>query len=150
MNAYRGRVLSLSADVRAAPGLAYPIIDVLPRGENLTLVNYMKTDDSFWWHVIYGRNPSQPRYGYISTIDVMVVVERKGAPYMLGAKPWYQSTGVWGSIMVLAAPVGALLGYKIAPEDVQQMVSIVTAGIELVGGALALIGRIRATKVIKA
>lgn len=70
-------------------------------------------------------------------------------------KPWWQSVGVWGSVVTIMASVAGLLGYSITPEDQLVIVSglnkaamIVTETVAFVGGLAALWGRIRASKLI--
>jgi len=68
-------------------------------------------------------------------------------------KPWWQSSGIWGSLVVVLAAGAGLVGYTIAPEDQAQIVTAATKTVELatqatalVGGLVSLFGRIRATK----
>jgi 4-amino-4-deoxy-L-arabinose transferase-like glycosyltransferase len=61
-------------------------------------------------------------------------------------KPWYASTGVWGAAVTLGGSLLALMKVQLDPQlldDVRQWVlSLVT----LIGGGVALWGRIRATR----
>lgn len=59
-------------------------------------------------------------------------------------KPWYQSKGVWGSVMVMASSLAAYLGYDIGGPDANA--EAITA---LVGGVLAFYGRVKAVKKLK-
>lgn len=62
-------------------------------------------------------------------------------------KSWTRSTGVWGAIVALAAPVVSYTcNVTITPDDMVQTVNLVTGAVEVVSGAVALWGRIRATK----
>ena len=68
-------------------------------------------------------------------------------------KPWWQSAGVWGSLIAVAAGGAAMLGYTISPDDQAQLVTAATRSVELgtaaaslFGGLVGLWGRIRATK----
>jgi len=70
-------------------------------------------------------------------------------------KPWWQSTGVWGSLVAIVASGAGMLGYSVGPADqaaivsgVEQAVHLVTDAVALVGAGVALWGRIRATKAI--
>ncbi len=64
-------------------------------------------------------------------------------------KSWYQSTGVWGGIIAVAAPIiASIFHVTISSEDTLQIVNILTAAADLVGGALAIYGRVRATRQI--
>ena len=67
---------------------------------------------------------------------------------MTPSKPWYASAGVWGALVTLAGSVLALLKVELDPallEDVRQWVLQLAT---LVGGAVALWGRIRASRKI--
>lgn len=65
-------------------------------------------------------------------------------------KPWYQSKAVWGGIAAAIAGLLGLLGYTVAPEFVDSAASIGVAIASLVGGALAIFGRVKATsKLVK-
>lgn len=68
-------------------------------------------------------------------------------------KPWWQSAGIWGSLIAVAAGGAGMLGYTISPDDQAQLVTAATKGVELgtaavglLGGLVSLWGRIRATK----
>lgn len=73
----------------------------------------------------------------------------KGASLMNGTKSWKDSLGVWGSIIAIGAPtIGATLGYTVTADDVRQGIEFASTAITIGGGLLALIGRIKATKII--
>ena len=56
------------------------------------------------------------------------------------------SRGVWGGgIAVLAGAVG-FLGYTISAADQRSIIDLIENAAALIGGALAIYGRIRATK----
>lgn len=60
-------------------------------------------------------------------------------------KMWYQSKAIWGSIVAVVATVIALFGYTIPQEQTTELImQIVT----VIGGLLALYGRIVASKSI--
>ena len=61
------------------------------------------------------------------------------------SKPWYASTAVWGGVLAALSPLIALAGYQI---DAGQAADLLAALGSLVGGALAVYGRVRATAVI--
>lgn len=68
-------------------------------------------------------------------------------------KTWWQSAGIWGSLVVVLSAGAGLVGYTIAPEDQAHLVTVATKTAELatqatslVGGLVALWGRVRATK----
>ena len=58
----------------------------------------------------------------------------------------FASKGVWGGLVALAAGLLAMSGYTISPADQVQLVNLVAGIISAIGGILAIIGRIRATK----
>jgi hypothetical protein len=68
---------------------------------------------------------------------------------MEGTKKWYESAGVWGGILAVAAPlVGGFFGLTIEQADVSEAaiaLGLVGAGI---GGLVAVGGRIAARKQI--
>jgi hypothetical protein len=62
-------------------------------------------------------------------------------------KSWTRSTGVWGAGVALAAPiVSYACNVTITPDDMTQAVNIISGVVEAAGAAVALWGRIRATK----
>jgi 4-amino-4-deoxy-L-arabinose transferase-like glycosyltransferase len=65
-------------------------------------------------------------------------------------KPWYASSGVWGAIVTLVSSVLALLKFEVDPQLLEDVREWVLALATLVGGAVALWGRVRATRRIGA
>ena len=70
-------------------------------------------------------------------------------------KRWWESSAIWGGVASAIAGAAGLLGYTVSAEDAQalassasQVVQLVTSVGALGGGVLAIIGRIRASKVI--
>ncbi len=65
-------------------------------------------------------------------------------------KPWYASTTIWGSVIAIAAPLVAVLFKHSIDADTQSSLAnwLASAG-ALVGGAIAIWGRLRATTPIK-
>ena len=61
-------------------------------------------------------------------------------------KSAFASKGVWGGLIAVAAGLLAVFGYSISPADQVQLVNLVAGLISAIGGILAIIGRIRATK----
>lgn len=68
-------------------------------------------------------------------------------------KAWWQSSGIWGSLVVVVSAGAGMIGYTIAPDDQAHLVTAATKSVELatqamalVGGLVALVGRVRATK----
>lgn len=68
-------------------------------------------------------------------------------------KKWYQSKAVWGGIIAVASGVLGIFGKQIDPATQeflsQSAVEIATTITTIVGGILAIYGRMRANKVIK-
>lgn len=63
-------------------------------------------------------------------------------------KQWYESKTVIGGIVAVVSGVAAAFGIAISPEDQEQIVAAVAAIGSAVGGALAIYGRIKASKPI--
>lgn len=64
-------------------------------------------------------------------------------------KPWYMSKTVWGGLIAVAAGAAGAFGYTIAPDDQAQIVDAVVAVATVVGGLLAVFGRVKASKAVK-
>jgi hypothetical protein len=62
------------------------------------------------------------------------------------AKPWYASTGVWGAVVTLVGSILALRKVQLDPQLLADIRQWVLALVTLVGGGVALWGRIRATQ----
>lgn len=60
-------------------------------------------------------------------------------------KPWWQSRSVWGGVVAAGAGIAGALGYHF---DVALTTELVTSVAGAVGGVLAIVGRIRATRPI--
>ena len=74
---------------------------------------------------------------------------------MWGEKQWWQSSGVWGGLIAVIAPVAGYFGYTVTADDAKALADGVTQVIvagsgvaSMVGGVIAIVGRIRASKVI--
>lgn len=63
-----------------------------------------------------------------------------------GPKPWYASAGVWGAVVTLAGSVLALFKLQLDPALLDAVREWVLALATLLGGGVALWGRIRATR----
>lgn len=61
-------------------------------------------------------------------------------------KPWYASTGVWGAVVTLAGSALSLMKVRLDPQLLDEVRQWVLSLVTLVGGGLALWGRIRATR----
>ena len=64
------------------------------------------------------------------------------------AKPWWASKTIWGGIVAAACGLLALAGHRVSPETqsflAQQAVQVATAAATVIGGLLAIYGRIKA------
>lgn len=67
---------------------------------------------------------------------------------MKGMKAWWQSRGVWGGAITLAAGLAGLFGFDVSADLQAELVDHMVEIVALVGGVFALIGRLRATKKI--
>lgn len=74
---------------------------------------------------------------------------------MDGSKSWTGSAGVWGGVVAVAASGLNLLGYTVSLADqaalansLSQMVTLGTSIVGIVGGLVAIYGRVKATKTI--
>ena len=67
-------------------------------------------------------------------------------------KTWYTSKTIWGGIVTLLSVLLSVFGYDVSAEDQAQLsnliISIVTVVAGAVGGILAIVGRIKATRPI--
>jgi hypothetical protein len=61
-------------------------------------------------------------------------------------KPWYASTTVWGALVTLAGSILSLLKFQLDPQLLADIREWVLALATLIGGGIALWGRIRATR----
>lgn len=63
-------------------------------------------------------------------------------------KKWYASKGVWGSVLAIGAGAAGIFGYTIDADMQVQAVELLAAGGSVVGGLIALVGRLLASKAI--
>jgi hypothetical protein len=56
------------------------------------------------------------------------------------------SRAVWGGVVAIVAGAAGLFGYAVSPEDVGALTELISGGAAVIGGILAIIGRIRATR----
>ena len=63
-------------------------------------------------------------------------------------KPFWQSRGVWGAVVATACGVAMIWGYHVSPADQGQAVELIYGAVTTIAGAIALWGRVRATKTI--
>lgn len=65
-------------------------------------------------------------------------------------KSLWASKTVWGGIIAVVASLAGIAGYTVSPADQASIVDLVTSVVALGGGALAIVGRILASKKIAA
>jgi hypothetical protein len=68
---------------------------------------------------------------------------------MNGTKVWWQSKAVWGSAIAMVAGVVSLAGVQLDASLQDELASLLTGAGEVVGGALALYGRLTAKTVLR-
>jgi len=64
-------------------------------------------------------------------------------------KPWYQSRAVAGGVIALLSAGAGLAGLVIDADTQGQLIDLFVVGATTIGGALAIFGRIKASKKIK-
>lgn len=67
---------------------------------------------------------------------------------LMGAKPWWQSKAIWGAVVAILSGIGGLVGVVVAPEDQQTLVELLAAIGPIIGGFIAIHGRVKATNSI--
>lgn len=65
-------------------------------------------------------------------------------------KQWYESKSIWGAIFMILALVAQAFGYEITSPDQASLVDYFSGIAGGVGGLLAIIGRVKASKKIGA
>lgn len=63
-------------------------------------------------------------------------------------KPWYASKAVWGGMLAVLFPLLGALGHQLAPEEMAVITDMLAMLGAMVGGVLAIYGRIKARKVV--
>lgn len=63
-------------------------------------------------------------------------------------KAWYLSKGVWGAAVAILAGVAGIFGYNVGAEEQGVAVDLLVGAGAVVGGAVALYGRVRAKQSI--
>jgi len=68
------------------------------------------------------------------------------------SKPWYLSKTIWGAVIGVVAGGLALIGHGLSSETqtwlANEVVQVVEAGVTVVGGVLAIYGRVKAETTI--
>lgn len=67
---------------------------------------------------------------------------------MTGTTAWYMSKTVWGSIIALLAGFATLAGVKLDATLQDQLAELLVGVANIVGGAVAFYGRVKATTTI--
>ena len=76
-------------------------------------------------------------------------IEHLAEEVKVSSKPWWQSVGIWSSIVTIVAALARARGWEIQTEGLdEQLASIVGLGIPLVAGIGSLYGRLRASHTI--
>ena len=68
---------------------------------------------------------------------------------MTNVKPWYQSKTIIGAVVTVLAMILTAFGYGIGAEDQAALVDYAVSLGGVVGGLLAIYGRLKASKDIK-
>ena len=63
-------------------------------------------------------------------------------------KSIFASKTFWGAVLAVAGGIAGIWGYTITPEDQQYLVEGGATVVTLVGGVIAVIGRMKASKKI--
>lgn len=63
-------------------------------------------------------------------------------------KPWYLSRTIWGGVIAILSAILGYFGYQIAPEDQEFLIAGLMGLASFVGGAVAVIGRVKASRQI--
>jgi len=64
------------------------------------------------------------------------------------SKAWWASRTIWAGIVSALAGIAGVAGYSISPDDQAQIVTLAVGVASLLGGAGAIVGRIRARKAV--
>jgi len=65
------------------------------------------------------------------------------------SKPWWQSKAVWGGILAAVAGIIATVSDKpLPPDEVETLANSIPEVLAIIGGIIAVVGRIRAQRKI--
>ena len=64
-------------------------------------------------------------------------------------KKWWESGSVWGGLIAAGAGIAGMVGYGVSEDDQQQLVALVPAAASTLGGTVAVIWRLSASKRIR-
>ena len=65
---------------------------------------------------------------------------------MNDVKAWYQSRTVWGALVAVLASLASAAGVEITTGDEGEVADMIVAAVGVVGGLVAIIGRISARR----
>jgi len=68
---------------------------------------------------------------------------------MMDNKAWYTSKAVWGGLIAIGAAVAGGFGVVIDTDTQGEIADLIVVGVGVVGGLLAIYGRVKAGKPIK-
>ena len=68
---------------------------------------------------------------------------------MIEQKSWFQSKTIWGALMTVIAVVLGQLGISLDLAIQHQLIDLIMNGLTLLGSAIAIYGRLRATTLLK-
>lgn len=68
---------------------------------------------------------------------------------MFDAKPWWYSRTIWGGIAAVIAGIGQEVGIPMSSEEVSALGESLFSVMTVIGGILAIYGRVRAERTIK-
>lgn len=64
-------------------------------------------------------------------------------------KKWYQSKAIWGGIVAVASGLAGLIGVEIDEQTQQDIVNVIVEVGSVVGGVMAIYGRLKANKEVR-
>ncbi|MCZ4288021.1 hypothetical protein [Hoeflea alexandrii] len=63
---------------------------------------------------------------------------------MTDMKPWWQSKTLWGAIVAIASSVFGLAGLELGDADAETLTGLLTSLGVVLGGIIAIVGRLKA------
>ena len=68
---------------------------------------------------------------------------------MNDVKAWYRSRTVWGALIAILASLAHAAGVEVTAGDEAELADLLVAAVGVVGGLVALIGRISASRRVR-
>jgi hypothetical protein len=96
------------------------------------------------------QNPQVPvdsRNATVVANQIEQTINKQVGPVLTNAtnnEPWYRSRVTVGNLVGIAASVGSMFGFAVAPEDQDVIVGVVTGGVATLGALFSLYGRWKA------